>query len=944
VNPVVLLLGEVTVVFAVALLGTLLASRARAALRHLILASAFGVALILPLATLVSPTITVEIAALPEREPDPFATHLVLPPVVAPVETIPLSVESSSLATPSTATPVSSIPPTTWLLLTWAVVALAALLPVIAGLWHLRGIRRRSHPWAKGAARALQLMQPDSRRAIVLLNEQIAAPITGGLVQPAIALPADAVGWSDTHLANALLHELEHVRRYDWAVHLAARAVCALYWFHPLAWIAWKALRLEAERACDDAVLAREDAGDYAEQLLELARRLSGKPALPGLQMAGDSSLSSRIKAVLDNSRPRGRTGWMALACIVVAATIVVAVFAPLRPIGPVRKTQQEALSHPPASPVAPIEPSPTEALITPPQLSFQSDTPLRFSGVRISGGEDPHAYGPRVELCGKGSQWTGFIALYTGSVADPPTASLEPLLLDESTGIVSFTAQLTVGVEASPDGKVPARRLYQFSGHVDEKVLSGTLTEKPIKLGTFKAVSEKVVLDRETPIPMVAMSCDEWAENYRGRAGSRDKAHSPAALSRSATTAPAIQAGASAASPREVVSNILDLIQSALADDVTGKLDDIERPITGLHHVQRHARAVLNDDGSSPAALAAHYVEIVNALATTANSAVTVAGRRPDLRLPTEKFQQLAAALRSKSAELAAVVMPTSDIRLNVTTPEQRAALTALELARAARREPRFSPSWLPTHLNTLERAAQSLASDDGATPGATTMKISLLTSALRVATRQANEIAGRATVVGDVRRKAAELAISLNGVGEQLDGRNASAGLSAGIDWLVTSRSVGPLPIGASISDVRSIIGDPAAYLIQALHQDHALAREPENSSCAYLVSSKVPAQVGLMFQKGRLARVDVYKSGIRTTGGAEVGNSESRILDLYGSRISVKQHHYPPAGAHYMTFTPADNADRDFQMLFETDGAKVTQFRIGLRAAVEQVEGCG
>jgi hypothetical protein len=41
--------------------------------------------------------------------------------------------------------------------------------------------------------------------------------------------------------------------------------------------------------------------------------------------------------------------------------------------------------------------------------------------------------------------------------------------------------------------------------------------------------------------------------------------------------------------------------------------------------------------------------------------------------------------------------------------------------------------------------------------------------------------------------------------------------------------------------------------------------------------------------------------------------------------------------------MTFTPVDVADGGYQMLFETDGSKVTRFRIGTRAAVEQVEGC-
>jgi Zn-dependent protease with chaperone function len=72
-----------------------------------------------------------------------------------------------------------------------------------------------------------------------------------------------------------IVHELAHVRRGDWVSQCFARAICALYWFHPLVWVAWRQLQLEAERACDDAVLACAEATDYANQLVGLAKRLS---------------------------------------------------------------------------------------------------------------------------------------------------------------------------------------------------------------------------------------------------------------------------------------------------------------------------------------------------------------------------------------------------------------------------------------------------------------------------------------------------------------------------------------------------------------------------------------------------------------------------------------------------------------------------------------------
>src|SRR4029077_512611 len=112
------------------------------------------------------------------------------------------------------------------------------------------------------------------RRVEVLSHEEIVAPITCGLLRPAIVLPSDAKDWSDADFRHAIVHELEHVRRVDWLVHLVARFVCAVYWFHPLVWIAWRGLCLESERACDDAVLRGAEQTAYAEQLVGLARRM----------------------------------------------------------------------------------------------------------------------------------------------------------------------------------------------------------------------------------------------------------------------------------------------------------------------------------------------------------------------------------------------------------------------------------------------------------------------------------------------------------------------------------------------------------------------------------------------------------------------------------------------------------------------------------------------
>jgi uncharacterized protein (TIGR03435 family) len=103
-----------------------------------------------------------------------------------------------------------------------------------------------------------------------------------------------------------------------------------LYWFHPLAWIAWRKLVLEAERSCDDAVLRRSEATAYADQLVRLAKRLPTAQRSPLLAMASRSDLSARVGAVLDSRQNRGRAGTFSVALACAAAAVLVTTISPL--------------------------------------------------------------------------------------------------------------------------------------------------------------------------------------------------------------------------------------------------------------------------------------------------------------------------------------------------------------------------------------------------------------------------------------------------------------------------------------------------------------------------------------------------------------------------------------------------------------------------------------
>src|SRR3569832_443497 len=111
-----------------------------------------------------------------------------------------------------------------------------------AGVIRLRRWAAAGEVWLDGTRLATDVACASGiRRAVlVVLAPDIAVPLTFGFRRQTIVLPAAALEWEESSLRRALRHELEHVRRDDWALQLLGRVACALYWPHPLVWVAWR--------------------------------------------------------------------------------------------------------------------------------------------------------------------------------------------------------------------------------------------------------------------------------------------------------------------------------------------------------------------------------------------------------------------------------------------------------------------------------------------------------------------------------------------------------------------------------------------------------------------------------------------------------------------------------------------------------------------------------
>ena len=142
-------------------------------------------------------------------------------------------------------------------------------------------------------------------RPVVLLESCLAeVPVVLGYVRPVILLPVGMLsGMPVAQVEAILLHELAHIRRYDYVANLLQVYVEGLLFYHPAVWWISDVMRAERENCCDDVVVgATGGAFEYAKALAVLeARRAVPRAALA----ATGGGLVSRIQRLL--GRPERR-------------------------------------------------------------------------------------------------------------------------------------------------------------------------------------------------------------------------------------------------------------------------------------------------------------------------------------------------------------------------------------------------------------------------------------------------------------------------------------------------------------------------------------------------------------------------------------------------------------------------------------------------------------
>ena len=145
-----------------------------------------------------------------------------------------------------------------------------------------------------------QIKMGITRPVWLLKSSETRIPFTAGLFRPVIVLPKEMAAQSATHETELVLaHELTHIARADWLLHIGELLTRHLFWMHPLVHLLYRRSAYYRELACDQQVLLlhQQHTRTYAELLYSFANCHQEQPVFRAA-MAGGYRLPGRIQSL----------------------------------------------------------------------------------------------------------------------------------------------------------------------------------------------------------------------------------------------------------------------------------------------------------------------------------------------------------------------------------------------------------------------------------------------------------------------------------------------------------------------------------------------------------------------------------------------------------------------------------------------------------------------
>jgi len=135
----------------------------------------------------------------------------------------------------------------------------------------------------------------------IWVSDLVTSPVTIGYLKPIILVPLAAMNnLTSLQMEAVLLHELAHIKRYDYLVNLIINFIQAILYFNPFIKAFVKTVEQERERSCDEIVMQFQyDPHNYAKALLTLEKNNIVAQNMAIAATSGKNDLLNRIERIL---------------------------------------------------------------------------------------------------------------------------------------------------------------------------------------------------------------------------------------------------------------------------------------------------------------------------------------------------------------------------------------------------------------------------------------------------------------------------------------------------------------------------------------------------------------------------------------------------------------------------------------------------------------------
>lgn len=190
----------------------------------------------------------------------------------------------------------------------WFAISMGRAVALVRSALDLRRVAKSATPVATGSE-LQHLLKIRLRSAQLCTSTQVDRPSVAGFFHPRVLLPEDLLQkLSSQELEQIILHEMEHLRRFDDWTNLLQKAALVFFPLNPVLFWVERRLCRERELACDDCVLSCTAARkSYASCLASLAEHALVRRGITLALGAWErqSELSRRVRRILDKPEVR---------------------------------------------------------------------------------------------------------------------------------------------------------------------------------------------------------------------------------------------------------------------------------------------------------------------------------------------------------------------------------------------------------------------------------------------------------------------------------------------------------------------------------------------------------------------------------------------------------------------------------------------------------------